>query len=224
MKRLREVRRPLANFFASGVFELREKLGPILWQLPPNMRFEPATLDAFLGMLPADTTAAEALARSRDWRLKGRARLRFRGPERRLRHALEVRHASFATEALPALLRRHNVALVVSDTPRLWPRLEELTADFMYLRLHGATRLYGSGYGRAAINAWAERIAAWRRGRELTRGEAADRRRGPPPVARDVYCYFDNTDVKLRAPLDARALMARCGNRGPPELPDRPTA
>lgn len=140
MKRLREARRPLANFLASGVLALREKLGPILWQLPRNFRFEPARFEEFFALLPADTAAALHLARGRDARMYGRSVLKIDAP-RRLRHAIEVRHESFRDPAFIALLRRFGIALVVSDSPRLWPRLEDVTADFLYLRLHGARRL-----------------------------------------------------------------------------------
>jgi uncharacterized protein YecE (DUF72 family) len=213
MKRLRDIERPLANFFASGLFELKDKLGPILWQLPPNMAFEPQRLEAFLALLPFDSDAAQALARRRDARVRGRARLRFRAPARRLRHALEVRHESFADARFIDLLRRFNVALVVSDTPRRWLRLEDVTAEFLYLRLHGAKRLYGSGYAPATLKGWAQRIGAWRCGREPARAKRASPRLPAARVARDVYCYFDNTDLKLRAPQDARTLARYLGER-----------
>ena len=206
MKRLRNVGKPLANFFASGPFELGEKLGPILWQLPPNMPFDPGQLEAFFALLPFDTDAAQRLARRRDFRVRGRARLTYPGAARTLRHALEVRHESFRHPDFIALLRRFGVALVVSDTPRRWLRLQDVTADFLYLRLHGATRLYGSGYAPATLKRWGKRIEAWRLGAEPAQAERASTVAAPSCRARDVYCYFDNTDLKLRAPRDARTL------------------
>ena len=208
MKRLREVRRPLANFLASGVLELREKLGPILWQFPSSFRFEPERFGSFFGLLPKDTGAALRLARAREPHLHGRSSLAI-DAVRPLRHAVEVRHESFRAPDFIALLRRHGIALVVSDTPGKWLQLQDVTADFLYLRLHGARQLYASGYTPAALDAWARRIRAWRAGREPRGGERASPKRARPRAARDVYCYFDNTDVKLRAPADAQSLARR---------------
>jgi uncharacterized protein YecE (DUF72 family) len=210
MRRLKEVATPLANFLASGVLQLGPKLGPVLWQFPPMMPFIAERFDAFFAMLPRDTEAAAALARQHDHRLAGREWLET-DARRPLRHAVEIRHPSFATPAFVALLRRHRIALVVADTAGRWPLLEDLTADFMYVRLHGDEELYASGYGDAALDAWAARIAAWRGG-----GQVADARlaspgsAGPRRAARDVYVYFDN-DVKVHAPYDAAHLAQRLG-------------
>jgi uncharacterized protein YecE (DUF72 family) len=212
--RLREVRRPLANFLASGVLALREKLGPILWQFPPNLRFDAARFAEFLALLPRDTTAALRLARGRDARMYGRSVLAIDEP-RPLRHAMEIRHDSFLDERFVALLREHNVALVIAETARRWPMPRDVTADFMYLRLHGDRELYRSGYGPAAIARWAERIAQWHAGGEPAElPPGAIRIAQPAPATgagRDVFCYFDNTDVKLRAPRDALSLMRQLG-------------
>lgn len=209
IKRLRDADTALANFFASGVFALREKLGPILWQCPPSLRFDAALFDAFLAQLPRDTGQATALARRHDAHLKARALLTPDRP-RPLRHALEIRHPSFACAEFVALLRRHGVALVVADTAGKWPYLEDVTADFMYLRLHGDEELYASGYSDTALDDWARRIRAWARG---TQPRGAVRASDVPPAkraTRDVYCYFDN-DTKVKAPGDAQALMHRLG-------------
>jgi uncharacterized protein YecE (DUF72 family) len=214
MLKLRGVEQPLANFLASGVLALREKLGPILWQFPPQMRFDAERFERFLELLPADTGAALALARRRHPRMHGRSVLAIDEP-RPLRHAMEIRHESFLDERFARLLRAHGVALVVAETANRWPMPHDVTADFVYLRLHGDRELYRSGYGPAAISRWAERIRAWHAGREPAAlptgavriaGPARRRARG-----RDVYCYFDNTDVKLRAPADARALVRVLG-------------
>ena len=207
MLKLREPLRPLANFFASGVFNLREKMGPFLWQFPPNFGFHEERLEAFLDLLPRDTEAALALARKRDERLRGRACLRI-DANRRLRHAVEIRHESFADERFIRLLRRQKVALVVADTAGKFPYYEDVTADFMYLRLHGAEKLYVSGYSDAALDRWAARIRAWSRGAEP--GDAvkiAPDLAPPRRASRDVYCYFDN-DYKVHAPYDAMKLIA----------------
>ena len=191
----------------------RRKLGPILWQLPPVGHFDPAGIEAFLSLLPRDTAAALRLARRRHPRMYGRSHLSIDVP-RPLRHAMEVRHESYLDERFLALLRAHGVALVVAETARRWPMPMDVTADFVYVRLHGDRELYRSGYGAAALARWAARIAAWHDGAEpedLPDGSVRVGPRAPLRAARDVYCYFDNTDVKLRAPADARALMRRLG-------------
>jgi uncharacterized protein YecE (DUF72 family) len=232
MLKLRDVDQPLANFFASGVLALNQKLGPILWQFPAMLRFEAARFESFMELLPRTTAAALRLARRRHRRMHGRSHLRIDAP-RRLRHAMEIRHESFLDERFIALLRAHNVALVVAETAKKWPMPYDVTADFMYLRLHGDRELYRSGYGPAAIRRWADRIEAWRRGAEpddLPKGALRVSGPGPPAVAaRDIYCYFDNTDVKLRAPRDAQSLMmqlervARAPRRDCARVGDRPT-
>jgi uncharacterized protein YecE (DUF72 family) len=200
MKQLRGCETPLANFFAQGVLALGRKLGPILWQLPARMPFDAERIERFLALLPRDTAAAARLARRRDRQIMaGRTLLEAPATTIPLRHALEVRHESFRDPRFLALLRRAGVALVVSDAPD-WPRFEEITADFLYLRLHGAKELYSSGYEGEALDLWAARIAHWASG-------------GVPPRndrSRDVWVYFDN-DAKVRAPADARALAVRLG-------------
>jgi uncharacterized protein YecE (DUF72 family) len=120
-----------------------------------------------------------------------------------------VRHPSFAVPDFIALLRRHQVALVVADTANRWPALEDVTADFVYVRLHGQSELYASGYTPAALDRWAAKIRAWRAGRSQP---GPHRIAGPAPRARarDVYVYFDN-DVKTHAPFDAISLAGRLG-------------
>ena len=188
--RLKHIEKPLANFFASGVFELREKFGPLLWQFPPHLRFDEERFENFFALLPRDTGQALSLARKRDTRMHGRSSLKI-DAERPLRHAVEIRHESFVTPAFVRLLKKHRIALVVADTAGKWPLVEELTADFMYLRLHGDKELYASGYTDAALDRWAEKIRAWSRRRE-------------------VFCYFDN-DIKVRAPFDADRLREKLG-------------
>ncbi|MET0986993.1 MAG: DUF72 domain-containing protein [Steroidobacteraceae bacterium] len=216
MKRLREVETPLANFFASGIFHLREKLGPILWQFPPQFRFNEHRMRSFFELLPRDTAGALRLARKRDFRLKGRARLAI-DANRPLRHAVEIRHESFLTDTFVNLLREHGIALVIAETAQRWPLVEDVTADFVYLRLHGDEKLYQSGYGDEALDRWAQRIRCWHRGVEPKNARKITSQQ-PPRTARDVFCYFDNTDVKLRAPFDAQALMRKLGLASGPGL------
>jgi len=209
MLRLKEVQVPLANFLASGVLALGEKLGPILWQFPPHLPFDHERFDAFFALLPNDTDQALALARQHDSRLAGRDWLRAQRGQR-LRHAAEIRHPSFNDAAFIDLLRRHGVALVVADTASRWPLLEDLTADFVYLRLHGDKELYASGYGDEALDAWARRIAVWSRGKQVDDARLASHEPAPRAPRRDVFCYFDN-DVKVHAPYDAARLAQRLG-------------
>jgi len=207
IRRLREVETPLANFFASGVLRLEEKLGPVLWQFPPSFRFSAERLDHFFSLLPRDTEAAAALAEGRsDW-LAERAWAKT-GRRRELRHAIEIRHQSFLDPAFVALLRRHQVTLVFADSVA-WPYAEDLTADFVYLRLHGSEELYASGYSDEALDHWAARIKLWSRGLEPDDARLSDPDTKPAPHSpRDVFAYFDN-DAKVRAPVDARSLRAR---------------
>jgi uncharacterized protein YecE (DUF72 family) len=205
--RLRGIERALANFFASGVLALEEKLGPLLWQLPPTVPFD-ERIAAFLALLPRNTRSAAVLAAAHDARLRGRSWTQV-SQQRRLRHALEVRHPSFCCPEFVALLRRHGVALVVADTAGKFPLLEDVTADFMYLRLHGDVKLYESGYSSAALARWGARIRTWRSGKEPRDAVRwAPRRRARR--ARDVYVYFDN-DAKVHAPYDAQSLAQLLG-------------
>jgi uncharacterized protein YecE (DUF72 family) len=210
IRRLEDVHQPLANFFASGVLSLRQKLGPVLWQFPPSFQFNADLMEAFLKDLPHDTEAALKLARQRDTFMSKREHVET-DAHRPVRHAIEIRHESFATPAFVQLLRRHKVALVVADTAGKWPYLEDVTADFMYLRLHGDEKLYASGYTEKALDRWAQRVAAWSLGSQPDDAHLADPAQGPTHRAhRDIYCYFDN-DIKVRAPFDAATLLQKLG-------------
>ena len=209
LRRLKEVRQPLANFFASGLFALGDKLGPMLWQFPPHLPYDPERFEAFFKLLPRDTDEAAALAREHDQRLDGRSLLQPRHAQA-LRHAVEIRHESFVDPGFIRMLRRHRIALVVADTAGRWPLLEDLTADFVYVRLHGDKELYASGYGDKALDRWAQRLATWRGGRQVGDARLASKQAAPRRARRDIYCYFDN-DVKVHAPYDAAHLARRLG-------------
>jgi uncharacterized protein YecE (DUF72 family) len=210
MKRLREPEAGLANFFAQGLLRLGPKLGPILWQFPPNFHFDRARIEPFLALLPRDSEAALTLARRHDDRVAGRTWLKI-DKKRRLRHAMEIRHESFVTPDFIALLRKYSVALVSADTVD-WPLLMDVTSDFIYCRLHGSEQLYASGYDAPAIAAWSKRAAAWAQGREAPDGKRASPRPAPKRARRDVFVYFDN-DAKVRAPFDAQALVTAVEKR-----------
>ena len=165
MKKLRDVETPLANYFASGVLALKEKLGPILWQFPESMPVDLDRFRAFFEMLPKDTEAAAKLARHHDGKLKHGALTRT-DRRRRIRYAVEVRRKECLTPEFIRLLRKNRIAFCFADTAGKWPYTEDLTADFAYIRLHGAEELYVSGYTDSMLDWWANRIRAWSQGKE----------------------------------------------------------
>jgi uncharacterized protein YecE (DUF72 family) len=218
MKRLKEVTKPLANFFASGVLALREKLGPILWQLPPQFAYQRERLETFFRMLPRDTSEAAALAKMHDDKVR-KGVLTRTDRVRPMRHCLEVRHPSFVSEEFIELLRKHDIGLVVADTAGKWPFLEDVTSDFVYVRLHGDEQLYVSGYSKDSLDTWAENVRLWSKG-----GTPSGRLAAPGKLARksarSVYVYFDN-DAKVHAPFDAMSLAYRLGlGPEPVDAPD----
>lgn len=206
MLKLSSVEAPLANFFAQGLLRLGKKLGPILWQFPPQFAFNAERLQRFFNLLPRTQKQAAALASGHDQRLKGRSWLEVER-DQPIRHAIEIRHPSCACPEFITLLRKNRIALVVADTEE-WPLLMDVTADFVYCRLHGSEQLYASGYEADAIDIWAHRVVAWSRGQEVMDGKKAHPKPGPKRSARDVFVYFDN-DAKVRAPFDAQSLRRR---------------
>ena len=208
MKKLRDAEKPLGNFFASGVLALREKLGPILWQLPPNLGWNEQRLGEFFELLPRDTAAAARLGKKHDDKLKAKAWLKV-DESRPISYALEVRHPTFMVPQFFEQLRRHNVAFVFADTAKKWPYAEDLTADLVYIRLHGAEQLYVSGYSDDEIEWWARRIDLWQRGRQPDDATLIGSTK-PGRKARSVFVYFDN-DAKVHAPFDAIRLAKRLG-------------
>ncbi|GAB6986336.1 DUF72 domain-containing protein [Nocardioides pyridinolyticus] len=192
LKRLRDVETPLANFFASGVLELGPTLGPFLWQLPERLEYDAALLADFFALLPRTVGEVAALARRHDAKVPDE-RASTRAPRglagERVRHALEFRSSTYCTDEAFALLCEHDVACVVADSAGRWPMAEAVTSDLVYVRLHGDTELYTSGYSDAALDRWAEKCRGW--------AEQAD-----------VVVYFDN-DAKGFAPHDAVRLQER---------------
>jgi uncharacterized protein YecE (DUF72 family) len=185
MLKLRRFEPALANFFASGILRLGRTLGPILWQLPPQLPFDRSRAEAFFEALPHNVGDAERWARRHDARTTGRAALKaVDGRGRRLRHAIEVRHDSWLSPDALVTLRSFDVALVAADTAGRHPLSFERTASFAYVRLHGGTELYASRYGDSELKSWARRARAWAR------------------AGADVFIYFDN-DARGHAPHDA---------------------
>jgi uncharacterized protein YecE (DUF72 family) len=189
--KLRNVERALGNFFASGVLALGKSTGPLLWQLPATYRFDAERMDSFMRQLPRSSRDAEAVARQHDERLRRGALVEAAAPVK-YRHAFEVRHPSYFHEEFYAILREHGFAFVIADTAGKFPYAEEVTADFVYVRLHGSRQLYVSGYTDAELDEWASKVTRWRND------------------ARDTYVYFDN-DAKVHAPFDAARLAQRVG-------------
>jgi uncharacterized protein YecE (DUF72 family) len=195
MKKLGGGVEPIANFFAQGILRLGAMLGPILWQLPPNLPFSQERARAFLDLLPEDVRAAERLARRHDDRVAGRCALRAPdGRDARLRHAFEVRHESWLEDEALRLFQEHDIALVAADTAGKHPASIERTASFAYVRLHGSRVLYGSRYTDAELDAWAKRVRSWSR------------------TGAGSFVYFDN-DNRAYAPDDAERLRARIERR-----------
>lgn len=209
IKRLRDIEEPMANFFASGLFQLKHKLGPILWQFPPSFKYDEALFDEFLQQLPGDGRAAKRTAQHCDERMRTEGYLDIPA-DLPMRHAVEIRNDSFLTATFVEQLRRHGVALVVADTAGKWPYVEDLTANFVYMRLHGDKALYSSGYSEQALQRWCDRIKLWSHGKQPDDAHLIKERGGNGRSTRDVYCYFDN-DVKVRAPYDARHLLEKLG-------------
>lgn len=198
-KKLSDPETPLANFWAQGVLGLGHKLGPVLWQLPASLTFDEERVRGFLEALPADSEGAGEVARRHDDRIDDVA---VEVEENhRLRHALEVRHESFLTPGLVRACRETGTALVFSHAGD-WLYTEELTAGFVYLRLHGSPDTYRSRYDDDALRGWAERIRRWRDGDEPDDAERITGRVPPRREGRDVYVYFDN-DQEGHAPRDA---------------------
>jgi uncharacterized protein YecE (DUF72 family) len=189
--KLRRAEAALGNFFASGVLALGKVTGPILWQLPATYGFDFERMDQFMKLLPRNSRQAEEVAHRHDHRLKRGALTEARTPLK-FRHAFEVRHPSYLNDEFYDLLRKHKCAFVIADTAGRFPYAEEVTADFVYVRLHGSQQLYVSGYTDDELDEWAQRIRTW------TSGDDDGR-------PRDVYVYFDN-DAKVHAPHDALRL------------------
>ncbi|HWE84144.1 MAG TPA: DUF72 domain-containing protein [Terracidiphilus sp.] len=206
VRRLENVTTPLANFLAQGLLQLGRKLGPILWQFPPAFKFNPQLLQDFFDLLPRTHKQAAAYARQRDDWMADRSWLEVE-EDLPLRHAIETRNKSFAVLEYISLLRKNQIAVVVADSVK-WPRMMDITADFVYCRLHGSEEIYPNGYDADGIDSWARRVLAWSRGDEVTDGMRVHPEAGPKHASRDVFVYFDD-DVKVRAPHDALSLTRR---------------
>ena len=187
----------------SGLLALEKKLGPILWQFPPSMKFDPDKFKRFLDLLPHSTLSAARLARKSE--LTKERKLLHVDENRPLRHAVEIRHESFLNPMFIEMLKDHNVTLVFGDTAGKWPYMEDVTGSMLYLRLHGDSELYSSGYDSATLEFWKKRIIKWTEG-HIPPHSLNLLKSNESPTKKDAFIYFDN-DQKVRAPLDAKTLI-----------------
>jgi uncharacterized protein YecE (DUF72 family) len=187
-KALAEAGGTIARFLAGGVTELKDKLGPINWQLPPTKKFDPTDFEAFLKLLPQEAD--------------GRA----------LRHVVEVRHESFRSPEFTALAREHGVAVsIAADSD--YPQIADATAPFVYARIMGTKETEESGYSDAALDLWAARAKAWASGAAVSGLDRVEPR-AVDGKARDVYIYVISGH-KVRNPAAAMALLRRLGGPAP---------
>ena len=211
VRRLKEVQRATANFFAQGILCLKEKLGPILWQFPPHVMLKDDRFEKFMKLLPKNFGEAARLAKKYTQKLEGRAFTEIpKGESKRpIRHAFEMRHPSFLDEKFFELLRSQNAALVMAHSGRSkWPYTEDITADFIYMRLHGEDSRFANGYRAADLKGWAKKIESWNAGKDP--GSLSQLIRSKKKIkgkkGRDVFVYFDNK-AKEFAPKNALQLM-----------------
>lgn len=180
-KKLANIEDPMRRFVESGLADLKHKLGPILWQLGPSLRFDRGRVERFFLGLPR--------------KLGGR----------RLRHVFEPRHETFFVPEMARLARDHGVVLAFSHSAA-WPYTEELTTGVVYLRLHGPREVYSSAYSKDELEGWARRIEKWANGSEPDDARRISDLDPPPRKGRSVYVYFDN-DVGGHAPRQALELI-----------------
>ena len=184
---LAEAGDPIRWFFDSGVTELGDKLGPILWQFAPTKKFDAADFGKFLELLPS--------------KLDGR----------KLRHVVEVRHASFCVPQFVALVRQFNTPVVFADH-HTYPAIADAIGDFMYARLQRGDDGIPTAYPPKALDAWAECARLWAKGRVPDGLPLADPAQAPKGAPRDVFIYFIH-EAKVRAPAAAMALIERVGKQ-----------
>lgn len=187
IRRLKEIDEPLANFFASGLLRLGDKLGPILWQFPPNVMWKDDRFEKFLRQLPRTRKEAARLAKQHGEKVNGRSFTESNG-DGPVRHAFEMRHPSFFTPAFFDLLRAHGAAIVFSHASERSVFVDKPTGDFVYARLHGEGKEFKKGYPPDQVREWAKRAEGWKKD------------------GLDTFVYF-STDQKKYSPAGAVALI-----------------
>jgi uncharacterized protein YecE (DUF72 family) len=180
---LEEAGDSIKRFIDSGVLELGDRLGPLLWQFAPFKKFDEADFGAFLELLPQ--------------KIDGRP----------LRHVVEVRHDSFNTPAFPALLRKFGVAVVYAEHQK-YPGIADVTADFIYARLQKGEDTIPTAYPPKQLDAWAKRLKLWAEGKQPDDLPPLDEKHKPRAQPRDVFAYIIH-EGKIRAPAGAMALIER---------------
>ena len=180
---LKEAGNSIKRFLDSGVTELGDRLGPLLWQFAPTKKFDAADFGGFLELLPN--------------KFDGHA----------IRHVIEVRHDSFCTPEFIALLRTFKMPVVFTDHAK-YPNIADITGDFVYARLQRGKDTITTAYPPKDIDAWADRLQTWAQGKEpadLPRVSPAEKSKAAP---RDVFAYVIH-EGKVRAPAGAMALIER---------------
>lgn len=183
-KALGDAGEAIGKFCAQGFTELGDKLGPILWQLPPTKKFDPDEIRAFLALLPTSKAGL------------------------RLRHAIEVRHASFKSRAFVAMARASSVAIVFADHES-YPQIADLTADFVYARFQRTREEEMAGYDARSLDGWADALRGWAAGTSPA-GLAYVSDAKAEQAPREVFAFVI-AGAKARNPLAARALIERLG-------------
>ena len=172
----------IKRFLDSGITELGDKLGPLLWQFAPHKKLDEADFGKFLDLLPD--------------KIDGRA----------LRHVVEVRNDSFKTPAFIAMLRKRNIAVCYAEHDT-YTEIADITADFVYARLQKGDEKLKAGYPPKALDAWAAWVKTWIKGGQPASLPRVDKK-PVPKLPRDVFIYFIH-EAKLRAPAAAMALIER---------------
>lgn len=209
IRRLKDFESPLSNFLASGVLALGKKLGPILWQFPPFLPFSKERFLPFMKSLPRTLGEASYLAKGYSTWLEGRTFLDLSRDLKNypMRHAIEGRHPSFKSEEFIMMARETGVAVVIGDTAGRWPYIEDITSDFLYIRLHADESKYPKGYTKKSLQYWAQRCGQWANGIEP---EGAKNLLPPKitseKIKKDVFVFFDN-DIKELAPVNALSMI-----------------
>jgi uncharacterized protein YecE (DUF72 family) len=203
---LKDVLEPLATFLGSGLLCLQEKLGPILWQFPPHVMLKDSRFQDFFEVLPHTSKAAANLAIEHGRKMEGRnwTDVTIDFP---IRHAFEFRHHSFKNPEFIELMRKHGVAVVFSHGREKPPYIEDVTADFIYARMHGEGKEYKKGYPGPLLDSWVKRIQTWSQGSQPKDADCASPNQ-PAATPRDIYLYF-GTDQKIYAPSDAKNLTSK---------------
>ena len=173
----------IKRFYDSGVLELADRLGPVLWQFAPTKKFDEADFGKFLELLPQT--------------FDGRA----------IRHVIEVRHDSFCTPDFIALTRQFGTPIVFSEHAT-YPAIPDVVSDFVYLRLQKGKDSVKTGYQPKALDAWAKRLRSWAKGSAPADLLLVDKKNKAPATPRDVYAYFIH-EGKVRAPAAAMATIER---------------